>query len=292
MQPEPLRDVTPEEIAAYGRDGFVKLAGVLSADWVDLLRETIDDMYHRRGVVRSKEMDEVAAMVAACGGQLLQDGAARPKGAFGISTDQWRQVPDLKRICLDSPVPKLAAQLFGASKINFLIDQVFLKEPGSARRTAFHSDESYFNCTGEQCATFWIAVDVVDKANGAMGYVPGSHLWRTKFKRNVFVSQQADPTSEGEQIPDIEGQEEKYGVTYLESGPGDILVHHYRTLHGSTGNVDATRIRRSAGLRYGGDDLRYFERMKIAMRSAELKNGDPMDSADFPVVWRADERVG
>jgi hypothetical protein len=32
--------------------------------------------------------------------------------------------------------------------------------------------------------------------------------------------------------------------------------------------------------------------MHIAMCSAELKEGDPMDSADFPVVWRATEEVG
>lgn len=291
MRSQPVRAVTADEIAAYERDGFVKLSGVLPLDWVDLLRETIDDMVER-DIVESAQMDAMAEQVVAGGGKLLADGEAKPKARYAISTGQWRAVPDLGRICLESPVRLTAAQLFRANKINFLIDQVFLKQPGSARRTAFHSDESYFNCTGEQCATFWIPVDVVDKANGAMGYVPGSHLWRTPFKRNVFISQETDPHSEGERIPDIEGDEAKYGVVYLDSGPGDILVHHYRTLHGSTGNIDATRVRRAAGLRYGGDDLRYALRMPGSMQSAELRVGDPMDSTEFPVIWRATETAG
>src|SRR5271170_4571582 len=209
MRKEPLRSITADEIGAYQRDGFVKLKGVLPQDWVALLRDTIDDMFDRN-IVESAQMDQMAEQIVARGGQLLTDGEARPKARFGISTDQWRQVPELGRICLHSPIPALAAQLFGARKVNFLIDQLFVKEPGSSRRTAFHSDESYFNCTGEQCATFWTPVDVVDKANGAMGYVPGSHLWRTPFKRNVFVSQETDPNSAGERIPDIEGNEAKF----------------------------------------------------------------------------------
>lgn len=289
METAPLRDITREEIATYEREGFVKLPGILPLDWVATLRDTIDDMMAAK-LVSSQELDELADKVAAGGGKLLSEGEARPKGRFAISTDQWREVPKLGRLCQELPLPLIAAQLFGSRKVNFLIDQIFTKEPGASRRTAFHSDESYFCCTGEQCATFWIPVDVVDDANAPMGYVPRSHLWRTLFKRNVFVNQDTDPTSEGERLPDIEGNEEKFGVVYLEAAPGDILVHHYRTIHGSRGNIDPSRYRRSAGLRYGGDDLRYVDR-KFRMRSAVLKPGDTLDSNDFPVVWRAGETV-
>lgn len=284
MRITPSRDITAAEIEQYQREGFVKLENIISLDWIDLLRETIEEMVES-GVLNSTHYDARNKAMRASGANILSDADGEPTGRFFMSNDKWREVPNLRKICLHSPLPAIAAQLFRSSKINYLIDQVFMKEAGSLNRTAFHSDESYFNCTGEKCATFWIPVDVVDRANGAMGYVPRSHLWHTPFKRNVFLSQDVDPTSTGEQIPDIEGNEAKYGVVYLESAPGDILIHHYRTLHGSTGNVDSTRVRRAGALRYGGEDLRYFERMPNAMVSRELQPGDPMDSAAFPVVW-------
>jgi ectoine hydroxylase-related dioxygenase (phytanoyl-CoA dioxygenase family) len=280
-----LRDITTDEIKAYERDGFVKLSGILPLEWVDRVREAIDFLY-KSGVARSTDLEKMEEVAQAKGEKLLADSDVKPTGRFCVCTNQWRENDSVNALCVKGPVPELAAQLFRTPKVNFLIEQVFLKEPGAARRTAFHCDESYFNCTGEQCATFWIPADVVDKANGAMGYVPESHLWRRKFLPNNFVSQMpmAMPGAEGERIPDIEGNENKYKVRYVESKPGDIIVHHYRTLHGSTGNTDPHRIRRALALRYGGADLRYLGRT-AGMVSKTLNKGDPMDSPDFPVVW-------
>jgi len=283
-----LRSISEQEIHDYERDGFVKLPQILPADWVDRLRDAIQSLYERN-IVRSDMAEGFEQMANAAGDKLLSDGNALSTGRFCFSTDVWRDDEALKALCLGSPLPELAAQLFRSSKVNFLIDQIFLKEPGAARRTAFHQDESYFNCTGEQCATFWIPVDVVDKANGAMGYVPGSHLWGRSFAPNVFVSQTPIPGFDGERIPDIEGNEEEFGVRYLESVPGDIIVHHYRTLHGSTGNTDPNRIRRAAALRYGGEDLRYHLRIPGVMTSPMLTEGDVLDSPEMPVVWEDGE---
>ncbi|WP_189338526.1 phytanoyl-CoA dioxygenase family protein [Sphingobium sp. SCG-1] len=279
-----LRSITDQEIADFERDGFVKLPQILPSEWVDRLREVIQTLYVD-GVVRSTEAETLEKLANAAGDDLLSDGGSALTGRFCFSTNVWKDHPSLKALCLGAPLPELAAQLYRSPKVNFLIDQIFLKEPGAARRTAFHQDESYFNCTGEQCATFWIPVDIVDKANGAMGYVPGSHLWGRQFAANMFVSQTTLPGSAGERIPDIEGNEEKYGVRYVETVPGDIIVHHYRTLHGSTGNTDPSRIRRAAALRYGGADLRYHLRTQADMTSPSLREGDVMDSPEFPIVW-------
>lgn len=43
--------------------------------------------------------------------------------------------------------------------------------------------------------------------------------------------------------PDIEANEEKYGVVYCECEPGEVIVHHVRTVHGSTGNTTSDRSR-------------------------------------------------
>lgn len=279
-----LRDLSDTEIQRYESEGFVKLESILHPDWVDQLRSKIDSL-HSSGVINSSQIDARVAHAEKTGANILIDRPEPPRGRFCVSTAQWRNDAELAALCLSGPLPRIASQLFGAPKINFLVDQMFVKEPGAAHRTAFHSDESYFNCTGEMCATFWIPVDVVDMANGAMGYIPGSHRWRRNFLPNDFISQ--EPLAEGrdgERIPDIEGNESLFGVVYVESRPGDIIVHHYRTLHGATGNTDPTRIRRAAALRYGGPDLRYLNRMNAGMFSELLNDGDVLDSADFPVV--------
>src|SRR5690606_24807020 len=135
----------------------------------------------------------------------------------------------------------------------------------------------------------WVSVDHVTKANGAMGYVRGSHLWGRQFAANSFVSQKLLPGAVGEQIPDIEGNEDDYDIVYYDYEPGDVLVHHYRTLHGATGNVSSDTPRRSFAVRYTGEDVRYFQRPGApgeAPGSERLKDGDPLGGPDFPVVWR------
>ena len=45
MRADPLRHVTPEEIEALDRDGAVLIKGVLATEWVDLVREGLDNRY-------------------------------------------------------------------------------------------------------------------------------------------------------------------------------------------------------------------------------------------------------
>ena len=49
-------------------------------------------------------------------------------------------------------------------------------------------------------------------------------------------------------------------VVSFETGPGDVVVHHARTIHGAAGNASATRRRRAISVRYCGDDARFHRR--------------------------------
>jgi ectoine hydroxylase-related dioxygenase (phytanoyl-CoA dioxygenase family) len=156
-------------------------------------------------------------------------------------------------------------------------------------RTAFHQDAPYFHLSGDQCCTVWMPLDVVDEENGIMGYVRGSHRWAI-HGANTFVSQMQIPGSTERPLPDIEADESRYDVVYHRARPGDAIVHHVRTVHGSQGNESATRSRRALTLRYLGDDVRYLERKGAppdSHKSPVLSDGDVMDSPDFPLVWTA-----
>lgn len=288
MRDTPLRAITDEERATLERDGAVHLKQILSADWIDLLREAMEQLYVDHLQLVDNPMERLEQASVAAGNRILTDAPAST-GRFFVKNHPSRISPALRRFAIESPLRIVAADLYGADAVNFYFDQLFWKEPGSGKRTAFHQDESYFNCTGDQCCTFWVSVDRVTRETGAMGYVRGSHRWGRQFAANSFVSQKLLPGAVGEQIPDIEGNEDEFDIVYYDYEPGDVLVHNYRTLHGSTGNVSASTPRRSFAVRYTGEDVRYFQRPGApgeAPASAVLKDGDKLDSPDFPVVWR------
>ncbi|RIA37956.1 phytanoyl-CoA dioxygenase PhyH [Hephaestia caeni] len=287
----PMRPITNAERAALKADGVVQLKQVLPLEWVDFLRQGMEQLYTSHLQTEENPMERLTQATLAAGNEILSD-SPTTSGQFFVKNSPSQISSDLRRFAFDSPLPMIAADLYDADVVNFYFDQLFWKEAGSGKRTAFHQDESYFNCTGDQCCTFWVAVDPVTKANGAMGYVRGSHLWQRQFAANVFVSQQQLPGAVGEQIPDIEANEADYDIVYYDSEPGDVLVHNYRTLHGSTGNVSADRPRRSFAVRYTGDDVRYYQRPGApegAPSSQTLNDGDRMDAPDFPAVWRRAE---
>ena len=132
-------------------------------------------------------------------------------------------------------------------------------------------------------------VDPLSFNSGTIRYVRGSHRWGS-FKPNVFVSQMAFPGADGEVLPDIDRHEEQYDIISYELEPGDMLVHHHLTVHGSAGNTTLRQTRRAASLRYCGDDIRFKFRPYAPAQAHfhhQLKDGDPLDCAQFPVVWPA-----
>lgn len=177
---------------------------------------------------------------------------------------------DLRRFVTTIPLPEVVAQLLQTDRLKFHNDHLFYKESGSLVRTAFHQDASYFAMRGEQVAICWVPVDVVTKASGAMGYVRGSHRWPDAQGRpgvvfqpkNLVTEQRTQPLIEMmpkgmPELPDIEGNEAKYDVVYFDASPGDVIIHHMKTVHGSAGNTSAERHRRAASIRYIGDDVVY-----------------------------------
>jgi hypothetical protein len=85
-----------------------------------------------------------------------------------------------------------------------------------------------------------------------------------------------------------------YDIVSYELEPGDMLVHHHLTVHGSAGNATFRQTRRTASLRYCGDDIRFKFRPYAPAQAHfhhQLKDGDPLDCAQFPVVWPRPARL-
>ncbi|MEZ5378640.1 MAG: phytanoyl-CoA dioxygenase family protein [Acidimicrobiales bacterium] len=297
------RAVSDAEREQYERDGVVALRGILDADWLELLRAGLREVFTDQWETQEVQYDATAAaqQAAAAGVDILSDERARATvapGRFLTAISSWTYNDTIRRVALESPLGSLAGQLFGADKVNYYDDQVLLKEPGAREYTAFHTDEPYYHLSGLQVCGMWVSPDPVGVDNSPMRYVRGSHRWGTFFQPNSFVSQM--PTYEGEglvRVPDIEGNEDAYDIVTITSDPGDVIVHHSNLIHGSKPNYDATTPRWAASFRYAGDDVRYRFHPSAPPQPHhhhDLREGDVIDCDQFPVVWRrnVNEEVG
>ncbi|MBL0925354.1 MAG: phytanoyl-CoA dioxygenase family protein [Sphingomonadaceae bacterium] len=291
----PLRKVTRAERDAFERDGVTHLRAILPPDWVAELAGTLDDCFsEERPVVTGADLDysQFAALAAHLGGTTLNDNPDQQShGRALIKTDVHHVHAGFYFFAHYSPFAQVVADLADSREVRLYEDQIFLKESGSGIRTAFHQDASYFHVGGETCCVCWASPDVVTRENGAMGYVLGSHKWGKIFQANLFASQTVMPGSIGDTLPDIEGNEADYDIRYIDSAPGDMIIHDYRTVHGAIGNTSATMGRRAASIRYTTDNAHFLFRQSApaaanALRDySQFSDGDAFSGEDFPLAW-------
>src|SRR4030095_9331282 len=93
------------------------------------------------------------------------------------------------------------------------------------------------------------------------------------------------PGTEGAVVPDIDGGE--YDIVSFALGPGDITVHHARTLHAAGSNRSSTRRRRAISVRYCGDAARVRMRVGAPVKPEQrgLQDGAPLGGEVHPQVW-------
>src|SRR5579862_1320056 len=196
------RPITSDEIAAYSHAGVVLLKGVLTLQAVNALRASIDEVinkleqspsgYDFTKILRATQSGDFSQLRAMSSGQydleaimgyvkstgkpLLCDEQSETRdGAYYIDTGIAARLKDYRQLCLNSALPEIAGNLLKSDTVRFFGDQVFVKEPNTPGKTAFHQDATYFEIEGNQCCVIWIPVDPVVFGNGAMMYVRGSH---------------------------------------------------------------------------------------------------------------------
>jgi len=209
-------------------------------------------------------------------------------GMFFYDAAGWRFYDGIRNAALDSSLPDICAKLMNSTYLNFWEDTTFVKAPNTGQRTSFHQDYGYFQIKGEKCCIVWMALDPVNRENGAMEYVRGSHKWGEKYAPNVLIAQSTFPDSPYDRTPDIEANPGDYDIVSFDVQPGDVIIHHVLTVHGSRGNQSNDRLRRAISFRYCGDDITYYDRPGAIVQpylTEKLENGAPLFSKDYPLVY-------
>ncbi len=266
--------VTPADIESYDRDGAVLLKGVVGPEWLDRVAAAIE---------RDIETP----------GPFFHSYDTEGKGRFHGNLRIWQTDPDFRAYCFESGLPKLAARFFGASRVNLLYDQLFVKEPGTAQPTRWHNDQPYWPVRGWQVMSFWLALDPTTAENGRLEFVRGSHRWDRWFQPEAFGKTEVNTYDENpdyETMPDIDAARGDYDIVAWDMEPGDVIAFHALAVHGAGGNLRDDVRRRGYTVRYTGDDARFDPRPGTAkaLWADGLKEGDRMDCDLYPVVWRGE----
>ena len=285
---ESRRAITAAEVDTFWLDGVVCLRGVLDRALLDAMAAPVGELVRARSLA---DMSAMGESLERSGETVLRDTTEgdEARGRFISGVDHWRGHEAFRFFACDSTLPAIAAALLGANTVYLWEDSLLVKEPGTKERTAWHQDLGYFHAAGEQICTTWCPLDPVTAATGAVRFVRASHRWSTVFRPNLFVSTMAIPGTRGDDVPDIDAMAERGDVDVLvfDTDPGDITVHHARTLHAAGANRSATQTRRAISVRYCGDDVRYHIRPGAPMKAhhRDVHNGDVLGGPDAPVVW-------
>ena len=218
------------------------------------------------------------------------EGGGPERGRFISGVDLRHGSSRLDEFCLRGPIGAIVGTLLaggGARRVRLFEDSILVKEARSEEPTRWHTDLGYFQVSGTSVATSWIPLDHVVGLSGALSFVRGSHLWERDFRPNLFVSDHPIGDESEEPVPDIDADAADHEILTYEMDPGDLTVHHARTLHAAGPNRSATQ-RRAVSLRYVGDDVVVHRRPDLPLKDhqAGWVDGDPIDDdVHHPVVW-------
>jgi non-heme Fe2+,alpha-ketoglutarate-dependent halogenase len=129
----------------------------------------------------------------------------------------------------------------------------FIKEAADPAFVSWHQDSTYWGLSAPDVATAWVALTPSTAENGAMAMVPGSHRFDQMPHRDTF--DRHNLLTRGQEIA-VELDEAKAVVLNLL--PGEMSLHHVRTVHGSAPNPTFDR-RIGFAIRYIPTHIRQLE---------------------------------
>jgi len=205
---------------------------------------------------------------------------ARKKGHDDYAINGWhRYCYGIYNIMMNPIILDCVSDLIGNNILN-LMTHLFFKDSKSKKQVCWHQDASYWPLTPSKTITIWLAIDDVNEQNGAMQFVPGSHLFGQIPFRN-------SKDHENNVLNQTVHNPERWGKETVNNSlkAGQISIHSDLLLHGSKVN-NSTMRRRGLTLRYMPPDVKinnldFFKRKKAFL--CKGKNvGKYWDIDDIP----------
>ncbi len=212
-----------EQLAQYGREGYLVARGLFSAGEV----ESLKDHYMR--------LREAGSYPGDTSGVPLPDDKPDPLKKYPrmIHMHRWDEVS--LRWMIDPRIGVALRQLTGEEP--FAVQTMLYFKPAGARGQALHQDQFYLRVQPGTCMAAWMALDPCDEENGCMKVVPGTqNLPVLCTERANTVESFTDTT-----VPIPPGKP----IVPVVMAPGDVFFFNGSLIHGSGPNFSKDRFRRS-----------------------------------------------
>lgn len=222
--------LTPDQVAAYSRDGFLLPLRAFDAAQAAAYRAIIEGL----------ERDPACALLPHTLNQYF-----RVNGHLVL--------PFMAEIARMPAVLDAAESILGPDLLVWSCE-LFIKEPGTPKVVTWHQDLTYWGLgeTDEEL-TAWIALSPSTRASGCMRFVPGSHHQRILPHRDTFDADNL--LSRGQEIAVAVDEAAAVDDVLM---PGQMSLHHGRMFHASGPNVSDDR-RIGAVVRYVTPSVRQIK---------------------------------
>jgi phytanoyl-CoA hydroxylase len=225
----------------YDRDGYIVVRSLFSPAEVEEIAKTFEKI-HREEFSKAAHDDGIRD-------------PNDPLFQFPRIVHPHRFNAVAKRHLLHPGVKAYLELLFGEEPV--ATQTMYYFKPPGARGQALHQDNLYLLVDPGTCMGAWTAIDRVDRENGCMMVVPGSH------RGNLLCQEPADLTvSFGAAVTRI-----PKGMKAVEvpMNPGDTLFFSGGLIHGSGPNRSKDRFRRSFIGHYAAGSLEKISKFYLPL---------------------------
>lgn len=167
----------------------------------------------------------------------------------GVLYDLYQRHPEFQDLVKNDKVLDALEVVLGPNI--YLYDNSLIYKPkGRRNEVPWHQD---FMSRPDEPLKYivWMALDNVVKENGALKVIPGSH------KEGFLPWYRVKGETHHDRVNKDEVEKRKDQITYLEMEPGDILIFHMLTMHGSD-EVSSDLPRRAFRCSYQSMDENIF----------------------------------
>jgi ectoine hydroxylase-related dioxygenase (phytanoyl-CoA dioxygenase family) len=214
------RVLSQRQIDDFMTDGYLRLGKILDDQQIELLQDEYD-----REVERARVRGDLVDLAAEDDRPKLEDGQMLQ--VFSVSTRNLR----FRRLAHLDKILDVVEDLIGPN-IRLLQAHLLYKPAGHGSVVYWHQDNVYHQCFPPNMVSAWLTLDEVDRDNGAMEMIPGSHL-RPNWEDWTRDVESLDTTR----------------ATVVELPAGGMMMHHCQALHRSGPNR-SNRPRRAVVIRF------------------------------------------
>jgi ectoine hydroxylase-related dioxygenase (phytanoyl-CoA dioxygenase family) len=224
--------ITPEQVARFEKDGYIKLKDVLSPEVLDYYGKEITRMV----LLLNKD------------NKPLEQRNTYGK-AFLQIMNLWCKNEIVKEFVFGKRLARIATGLLRTQGVRMYHDQALYKEAGGGY-TPWHVDQFYWPLTTEKTVTAWIPLHAVPLDNGPLMFSVGSQ--RIKIGRDLEISDTSEKKIDEQlKLSNLPMDETPFDL-------GEVSFHLGYTFH-RAGPNKLTRPREVMTIIYMDKDMRLAE---------------------------------